>query len=593
MPAEMDHSASLKEGEGDRPDEGTADEGTTSNKTNRSHGNPSISNDMASAVPLCNVTIRIKVEQPDDVSKVAAAEPSPVNPHQSWNPSSCGYQQGQLIESAHQPLNVNMYGCSQSSQEEDDGVRYMYPGCNADGVIQNHTTHLWGLGQMPETYTFQRSQELQMSTNAGAMKRKRLHMDAQDCITHAQTEQGSVALKNPATIKTSSKDVNRGLYPRPPKSSQRGAVPTCTCTSLPTSFSPNKKKRNKFQLNPEEMKKQSRIDKFFPVSPGKKAVTDNSLDNRTAHPSPQPAAAASSFHATHTSSSSFISPKNLNSQFASMGPAKAPELQVFNRSITTSDSYQAVTPENNVQMAPSHPSCHVYTPRTPTKVYPNQNHAKFSHSDGQSSLSTQRPVPIPVKSVDDTCRDGVNESSLSTSRPSTSSFVQPSLPSSQERTPPKPAKSPSPAKSEISTVESDIDNFNNDTSLDDFDPTIMPMASSQGSTVDSDIEAFDKDSYFDNIDPEMLSAECPSVPSLPSSQSANNPPNTFGLLGEGSSPGCSNSDDEPSVQGFDRLPIEVLLRIFCFVPMMDLYQHLSCVCKLWYQIISKEEVSRK
>ncbi|XP_074646265.1 F-box DNA helicase 1-like isoform X2 [Tubulanus polymorphus] len=46
------------------------------------------------------------------------------------------------------------------------------------------------------------------------MKRRRIHMDSNACVDHARTASGSQALTDPARVETSSKDPNRGLYPR-------------------------------------------------------------------------------------------------------------------------------------------------------------------------------------------------------------------------------------------------------------------------------------------------------------------------------------------------------------------------------------------
>jgi hypothetical protein len=45
-------------------------------------------------------------------------------------------------------------------------------------------------------------------------KKRKVQMDTQQCMDHMQSESGAQALVNPATVKFSSKDPNRGLYPR-------------------------------------------------------------------------------------------------------------------------------------------------------------------------------------------------------------------------------------------------------------------------------------------------------------------------------------------------------------------------------------------
>ena len=57
--------------------------------------------------------------------------------------------------------------------------------------------------------------------NSGAevsVKRRKIHVNVNECSRHSATENGGQELKTPALTKTSSKDPNRGLYPRERKS---------------------------------------------------------------------------------------------------------------------------------------------------------------------------------------------------------------------------------------------------------------------------------------------------------------------------------------------------------------------------------------
>ncbi len=50
---------------------------------------------------------------------------------------------------------------------------------------------------------------------------KRIHMDLKDCKDHSETQSGAKPLTDPSTMSKSSRDPNRGLYPRP--SRKRGS----------------------------------------------------------------------------------------------------------------------------------------------------------------------------------------------------------------------------------------------------------------------------------------------------------------------------------------------------------------------------------
>ncbi|XP_038067815.1 F-box DNA helicase 1-like [Patiria miniata] len=502
-------------------------------------------------------------------------------------------------------------------------------------------------------------------------KRKQVHMDALDCSDLAQTEPGAMALTNPAVVRKSSLDSNKGLYPvlRPSRSLSQGN-PQLQYVSPRT----KKPSLRKFALSEKEMKSQSRIDSFITVSPRKKAATDDLSSEGKQCPgvaSPTPSIAG---HSSPAAASPFPK-KNLNTQFATMGPSQSLlRDQVLRNTLPTHQQHRFAGPllshsasfpssgttrESNVVIHPP-------SQRTPTKEQPT-NH-QFSHQfRSQTSLvghspqhafhpsspgsvgrtvtklygrQCQSPCPSPAKSskstvesdieefMNDNSLDGVDfDLALTPPGPSPSkSVIHPPHQGTPIKEPPtksqfspqfqsqssevkgrrtktsvygRPNQSPcpSPAKSSKSTMESDIEEFMNNNSLDgvDFDLASTPPEPSPSksvkSTVDEDMQAFENDSYFDSIDPELLDEG--SVQSQPSTSQpqASNPPDTFGLLGDGPSPGCSESDgDDPrSVHGFDSLPLEVLERIFCFVPMMDIKLHLSLVCKRWNEIISKED----
>ena len=63
--------------------------------------------------------------------------------------------------------------------------------------------------------TMHRLQEAEGNSGAEvSVKRRKIHMKVIECSRHSATENGGQALKTPALTKTSSKDPNRGLYPR-------------------------------------------------------------------------------------------------------------------------------------------------------------------------------------------------------------------------------------------------------------------------------------------------------------------------------------------------------------------------------------------
>ena len=62
-----------------------------------------------------------------------------------------------------------------------------------------------------------RMEEKQDDMDCTASKKRKIHLDVQDCMDLASQPEGVASLTDPSSVTTSSKDLNRGLYPRPPR----------------------------------------------------------------------------------------------------------------------------------------------------------------------------------------------------------------------------------------------------------------------------------------------------------------------------------------------------------------------------------------
>ena len=90
-------------------------------------------------------------------------------------------------------------GCLVQSQTTSQAV------CTRHGPVSDMTMH--------------RHQEAEGNSAAEvSVKRRKIHMNVIECSRHSATETGGQPLKTPAITRTSSKDPNRGLYPREWKS---------------------------------------------------------------------------------------------------------------------------------------------------------------------------------------------------------------------------------------------------------------------------------------------------------------------------------------------------------------------------------------
>jgi hypothetical protein len=91
-------------------------------------------------------------------------------------------------------------------------------------------------------------------------------------------------------------------------------------------------------------------------------------------------------------------------------------------------------------------------------------------------------------------------------------------------------------------------------------------------------------SYKASIPTTSQSASYTCKSSIPTSSDSEMFSDRYGLLGSGSEP-C-----DPTINYFERLPVEVLETIFCQLPMLDLCLNSNRVCLAWSEVISSPKV---
>ena len=96
------------------------------------------------------------------------------------------------------------------------------PGIDTTGISQTGCCRSDSIGTLTTTAEHRIAETQKDNTptvdQASEAKKRKIHMNIVDCASHSATECGGQPLKTPALTKTSSKDPNRGLYPREKKS---------------------------------------------------------------------------------------------------------------------------------------------------------------------------------------------------------------------------------------------------------------------------------------------------------------------------------------------------------------------------------------
>ena len=143
--------------------------------------------------------------------------------------SSDGFDEsvGRRRSRRHRILLNDDMASSRINYHDGDGERDISPivpvvrGIDTSGVSQASCCRSGPVGT-PMTTAEHRTPETQEYTTptveASEAKKRKIHMNIVECASHSATECGGQPLKTPALTKTSSKDPNRGLYPRDKKS---------------------------------------------------------------------------------------------------------------------------------------------------------------------------------------------------------------------------------------------------------------------------------------------------------------------------------------------------------------------------------------
>ncbi len=404
-------------------------------------------------------------------------------------------------------------------------------------------------------------------------KKRRIHMGVEQCEEHSQTEHGAKALTNPAVVKTSSKDPNRGLYPRfprPPKdpTMNGGFVSAKTVMDGPS------------------------LSQFMPESPQKSGyyASQNTYQGRGDRSRRAKLPAQSNKLSNYFTVT--VSPSKQN-RYTAQGGAGFSQPPLPSAPPGCDNNHPCSASQGAAGLSASHP----ILPSTPPRG--NHNH-HLSLSQGAAGLSASHPILLS------TPPRGDNNCPLSSSQGPT--------------TPPNtdnwPKRKSSPLYSPLKRVSENSNMYILDTSCQSEKsqstprvwpsylpslPEMPPQISSQKSVVKT---LFDTQKTIKSTTASRLSKKSNKKPKpkfnrnnqflyskdmpVPST-SRSVVGDKYGLLGQGG----GGAQREEMINYFDSLPMEVTENILCRLPLMDLLLNVNRVCGQWKDIISGARVRSK
>ncbi|XP_070559585.1 F-box DNA helicase 1-like [Ptychodera flava] len=366
-------------------------------------------------------------------------------------------------------------------------------------------------------------------------KRKKLEMSSSECLRRSSTAEGTAPLTSPLSVQKTSRDVNRGLYPR---NSRKNHSSNPTLTKLKprnrqskltaVTSSQFKHSGSTFATQSSQNGSETALSKTLPGqrTPTKEMVTSNATiqcKKSWSRSQPRPSSSPSS------------------SSFQFQRSVSMPSMQA------SSDCGRVVSPNTLPNQS------------TPTKLQASPKATllspkSWSKSRPSASVSDQSPGSShkgPVRSIQAEF-DRVASSSPSLEK--------------QTNQMSKAANS--------STCDNDIANAERTTN--------QATNSQLGQTSDKDgsdpnLLAFENDAEME----ELMATQIMMENEFDDESEQDAMPNTFGLLGEE-----MQIEEEEEKNYFEDLPPEVIENIFSQLPMIDLCLNVNRVCRQWNDIIS-------
>lgn len=417
------------------------------------------------------------------------------------------------------------------------------------------------------------------------MKKRRIHMDVQDCFAHAQTEDGLQPLSNP--LESSNKQKPKTLAPRTPRVKQSRVHNTSTRAS---SFGGQLKAQHKEIAGGFESATRLCASSILPefVDMQKESIS-TSLNDASGVCLPKEGC-ENKISTSSTATNCEVSIQNistscsvLNSQDANSRSISALMSKEISKSNFSPKNSPMNTPsKSRKQMLPSNQqkltSFFTSSQKSETGNGKSGEDDKYVYGTTVSSYT-------PVKSV--------NGSSVIFVSDNESPDFRSSQKPSQENSSGYSSTKSSPTKCSLKDLKENTavkKLFEGQRNLV-ANPNLKPKkASSVSNRFNSN-----KKSIYSKKEPKAdqlmrMEADCISSSddecmsqALDSVDKAVT--NTYGLLGNGS----FNKKKEEKLDYFSILPTEVMEHIFCHLPMLDLCLNSNRVCKRWNEIISSEK----
>ena len=383
------------------------------------------------------------------------------------------------------------------------------------------------------------------------MKRRRIQMDDHKCLQHSRTNTGALPLTNPAMVKSSSKDVNRGLYPRQPKPKHNSSKTHSLGNSHHHASVRIPAARSKAASNSQSAHFVKDIRSFGVCSPksspNKDLKMSSIVDNHSEHARKHVTKDIRSF--------GVCSPKK-----ASTAPYSSPNKDLKMSKVVDKHTGTTSTAVSDNLLIKFDNDTTLNTPNVVNQAGAARNMACANAATISDKLLNEFE--------NDMMYDTTEVLSLVEKAESDTSSPCKSL---QGRDRDSLSKKPRATNASGHLGDPMIsDEFENDTTFDTIEVLNL-------------VEKAESDT----------SSPCKGVQRGSSSHSKKpHAPNTFGLLGDPILISDEEDDEDwdVGVDMFSMLPIEVMENIFCNMPILDLSLGVNLVCTSWNKIIKREEV---
>ncbi|XP_013400415.1 F-box DNA helicase 1-like isoform X2 [Lingula anatina] len=420
-----------------------------------------------------------------------------------------------------------------------------------------------------------------------AAKRRKVQLTTAQCQERSSSEEGAIPLTNPAAVKTSSKDPNRGLYPRSRANKTKSRMPENESSKInlemtaqyngfqPAGYQYTLNRSPKQSPGKRHIIQKNKLTNYFSSTKPEfsECIGADNTEDAPVQCTPPQSITSSSENSVPSTSKASISDECIGVRFKEDGTLKFTPLDSIPTSHSSSPSFTKIREFGGIKGANQSEDAPLQcTPPHSIKTS-LQNLSSSSKGSSPSSSQTRKTCVMysPLKKLENgtyVCeKSPVNATTSKTTLWPTLALDDDS--SDFEK---KGATSFSTQRKNFSRNIFDDDS-------NDFDCNSATVFSSQRNGFSRSTNTATK------VDPQK--GEKTSVDEKQRYETVGNLSDKYGLLGTGEVD-LTGDETDSDKDYFSMLPIEVIENILCQLPMLDLALNVNRVCSQWNDIISDE-----